>query len=89
MIYPHPIYDSDCILACCLRFLLLRAMAADGDGGEPARREGAAVVSGGGQLRAVPIFVKQNIGRPVLRVRAIGRPGAAVAMERVRAGSAV
>jgi hypothetical protein len=56
-IYPHPIYDSDCILAILLTlYLLLRADE------NPTRNAlaGAACV--------LPLFIKQNIGLPFLLI---------------------
>ena len=54
-IYPHPIYDSDCVLAVLVAiFLLLRA----GEGSTWSFLAGAACV--------LPLFRKQNIGLPFL-----------------------
>ena len=56
-IYPHPIYDSDCILAVLLAlFLLQRA----GDDSLRCSFAGAACV--------LPLFFKQNIGLPFLLI---------------------
>jgi hypothetical protein len=56
-IYPHPIYDSDCILAVLLALYLLQRAAEN-----PIRNAiaGAACI--------LPLFVKQNIGLPFLLI---------------------
>ena len=65
-VYPHPIYDSDCILAVLFAlFLLQRA------GDAPARNAlaGAACV--------LPLFFKQNIGLPFLLITPVCTAGIA------------
>jgi hypothetical protein len=56
-IYPHPIYDSDCILAVLLALMLLQCA------GENDTRNFVA-----GAACVLPLFVKQNIGLPFLAV---------------------
>jgi hypothetical protein len=58
-IYPHPIYDCDCVLAILLAILLLQRCLVDtGRGWRSAAVAGFASV--------LPVFFKQNIGGPFL-----------------------
>jgi len=62
-IFPHPYYDSECVLAVLLAlYLLQRALGGDEQAAGPLRCAiaGAACVG--------PLFVKQNIGLPFLAV---------------------
>ena len=56
-IYPHPIYDSDCILAVLAAIYLIQRA-----GDSPARN----VIAGAACV--LPLFVKQNIGLPFLLI---------------------
>ena len=56
-VYPHPIYDSDCILAVLLAITLLQRAA------ESAPRNALA-----GAASVLPLFFKQNIGLPFLLI---------------------
>ena len=56
-IYPHPIYDSDCILAVLLTLYLLQRAA------ESLIRNAMA-----GAACLIPLFIKQNIGLPFLLI---------------------
>jgi hypothetical protein len=56
-IYPHPIYDSDCILAVLVALYLLERA-----GESPVRNALAGAAS------VLPLFFKQNIGLPFLAV---------------------
>ena len=61
-IYPHPIYDSDCILAVLLSLYLLQRAEISPAPSSPTRNAlaGAACV--------LPLFIKQNIGLPFLLI---------------------
>lgn len=61
-VYPHPIYDCDCVLALLLAlWLLLRT--------EPGSSWRAAFLAGAACV--VPLFAKQNIGLPFLATVAV------------------
>ena len=60
-VYPHPIYDNDCILACLLSLFLLTGV--DGDV-QDRRIAGIARCVLAGAVCAFPVFFKQNIGIP-------------------------
>ncbi len=62
-VYPHPIYDCDCVLAILLAILLLVRLAS-----EP---HPAAALSAGAAT-VLPLFFKQNMGLPFLAAIACG-----------------
>lgn len=63
-IYPHPIYDSDCILAILFALYLLQRAESR------SRRTAASPVRNftAGAACVLPLFIKQNIGLPFLLV---------------------
>jgi hypothetical protein len=76
-VYPHPIYDSDCILAVLLAlFLLQRA-------NHSAPRNALA-----GAACVLPLFFKQNIGLPFLLITLIAVAAIALARRLQRASLA-
>jgi hypothetical protein len=91
-IYPHPIYDSDCVLAVLAAlYLLQRSM----DGSRRAASIGAGIETGGNVLGALagaacvlPLFFKQNIGLPFLAAALLAVAAAAFARHIQRATGA-
>jgi len=79
-IYPHPIYDSDCILAALIALYL--AQYTQGDGVE---RSSTALNLLAGAASVVPLFFKQNIGLPFLVAMLLAVAALAVARRTQRA----
>jgi hypothetical protein len=58
-VYPHPIYDCDCVLAILLALLLLTSLATTG-------KNGWVLPVAAGAATVPPVFFKQNMGLPFL-----------------------
>ncbi len=88
-VYPHPIYDSDCVLAVLAAlYLLQRSM----DGSRRAAGDDAGIETGRNALGALagaacvlPLFFKQNIGLPFLAAALLAVAAAAFARRMQRA----
>jgi hypothetical protein len=76
-VYPHPIYDSDCILAVLAALYLLQRS------GESTTRNALA-----GAACVLPLFFKQNIGLPFLLITLAAAAGIAVVRRLKRASIA-
>jgi hypothetical protein len=69
-VYPHPIYDSDCILAVLLALYLLQRAESRSPNAD-SRPPNAAIYARSalaGAACILPLFVKQNIGLPFLLI---------------------